>query len=57
MKTVTAIAPEPRKRLSLRERVHLYALSRLVRALLNGWPLRAAFWRGFISGLGGLRSN
>ncbi len=47
---------EPGK-LSFWERVYLHALSRLARALLNGWPLRAAFWRGFISGLGGLRSN
>lgn len=47
---------EPRK-LSFWERVYLHALSRLVRAILNGWPLRAAFWRGFLSGLGGLRSN
>ena len=47
MPTVTAIAPEPRK-LSFRERVHLYALSRLVRALINNWPLRTAFWMGFL---------
>ncbi len=45
------------KKPTLLERVYLHALSRLVMALLNGWPLRAAFWRGFISGLGGLRSN
>ena len=46
MPTVTAIAPEPRK-LSFRERVHLYALSKLAVALINHWPFRAAFWLGF----------
>ena len=35
---------EPPKKLSFRERMHLYALSKLVRALINSWPLRAAFW-------------
>jgi len=47
MSTVTAIAPEPRK-LSFRERVQLYALSKLVVALINHRPLRAAFWMGFL---------
>ena len=50
MPTVTAIAPEPRK-LSFRERVHLYALSRLVRGLINNWPLRTAFWMGFLQAI------
>ena len=43
----TAIAPDPRKRLSFRERVHLYALRKFIRALMNNWPRRAAFWLGF----------
>ncbi len=50
MPTVTAIAPEPRK-LSFRERVHLYALSKLAVALINHWPFRAAFWLGFIQAI------
>lgn len=41
---------EPRK-LSFRERVHLYALSRLVRALINNWPFRTAFWMGFLQAI------
>lgn len=36
------------KRLSFRERMHLYALTRFIRALMNNWPRRAAFWLGFI---------
>ena len=42
MPIVTAIAPEPRKKLSFRERMHLYALTRFIRALMNNWPRRAA---------------
>ena len=48
MPIVTAIAPEPRKKLSFRERMHLYVLTRFIRALMNNWPRRAAFWLGFI---------
>ena len=50
MKTVTAIAPEPKK-LSFRERMHLYALTRFIRALINNWPRRAAFWFGFLQAI------
>lgn len=47
MPTITSVTPEPRKRLSFRERVHLYALRKFIRALMNNWPRRAAFWLGF----------
>ena len=36
MPIVTAIAPEPRKKL---------------RALMNNWPRRAAFWFGFLQAI------
>ena len=44
MPIVTAIAPEPRKKLSFRERAYLYGLGKFIRALMNNWPRRAAFW-------------
>lgn len=50
MPIVTAIAPdpEPRKRLTFRERVYLHALAKFIRALMNNRPCRAAFWLGFL---------
>ena len=51
MPTVTAaVTPEPRK-LSFRERVQLYGLSKLVVSLINHRPLRAAFWMGFLQAI------
>ena len=50
MPIVTAIAPEPKK-LSFRERVQLYALSKLVVSLINHRPLRVAFWMGFLQAI------
>lgn len=57
MQTVTAVAPEPRKRFSLHGRMRLYALKKAVQASRRGQPRREAFWRGFFSGLNGPRSN
>ena len=50
MPIVTSIAPEP-KRLTFRERVHLYALGKFIKASMNNQPLRAAFWLGFLQAI------
>ncbi len=47
----TAVAPKSKP--TILER----ALEKYIQAVRNGWLFRAAFWRGVISGLGGLRSN
>lgn len=50
----TAVAP---KKPTLIERAQMYALRKGIQATRRGWPRRVAFWAGFFSGLGGLRSN
>lgn len=45
----TAVAPK--SKISLLERVQMYALTRFIRALINNWPRRAAFWLGFIQAI------
>lgn len=42
---------EPPKKLSFRERAYLYGLGKFIRALMNNWPRRAAFWLGFIQAI------
>lgn len=41
------IAPEP-DHTPVRQRVLLHALTRYIKAVRSGWPLRTAFWLGFI---------
>lgn len=55
MKTVTAIAPEPKP--GVLERTRLRAFRKTVQNARSGRPLRASFWWGVYSGLRGLRSN
>lgn len=51
----TAVAPKSKP--TILERAQMLALEKYIQAVRNGWLFRAAFWRGVISGLGGLRSN
>lgn len=51
----TAVTPKSKP--TILERAQMRALEKYIQAVRNGWPFRAAFWRGVISGLGGLRSN